>query len=104
MPRVTAAATTEIFFLDEILDEIEIETHGEFGKLSEWGPPVLAMLEALEDVPNGTTFVSVQDGEEHVVVSKSGGKFRVEVDSPDLTVRVSVPVRSVRRTVAQIVR
>ena len=91
-----AAATTEVFFLDEVLDEIEIETGGQFGKIV---PQVVAMLEVLEDVPNGTTFVEVQDGNDHVLVSKVRGKFRVEVESPDLSVKVSVPTRSVKRVV-----
>ena len=81
-----AVATTEVFFLDEILDEIEIETGGKF---SEWGPAVLGILEVLEDVPNGTTFVEVDEGDQHVRVSKTRGKFRIEVDSPEVTVRVS---------------
>ena len=96
-----AVATTEVFFLDEILDEIEIETGGRF---SEWGPAVLGILEVLEDVPNGTLFVAVEDGDESVRVSKTRGKFRIEVDSPDVTVKIALPVRSVRRIVKQIVK
>lgn len=96
-----AAATRNVFFLDHLVDEIEIDTGG---RLSDWAPSVLSMVEALGDVPNGTTLVSVVDGEERVRVAKERGKFRVEVDSPDVTVRVSVPVRSVERLAAEIVR
>jgi hypothetical protein len=102
MALIHAAATTSrIFLLDEILDEIEIETGGRF---SEYAPGVLAILEILDDVPNGTVFVSVEDGEESVRVSKESGKFRVQVDSPDVFVKVAVPTRSVKRIVSQIVR
>ena len=95
-----AAATTEVFFLDEILDEIEIETGGRFAELA---PQVLAMLEVLEDVPNGTILVEVQDREDHVTVSKVRGKFKVEVESPDISVNVSVPTRSVKKIVRTLV-
>lgn len=96
-----AAATTHVVFLDDILDEIEVDTGGH---LEEWGPTALAIVEMLGDVPNGTTLVSVEDGDERVRVAKERGKFRVEVDSPDVTVRVAVPVRSVERLVREIVR
>jgi len=96
-----AAATTEVFFLDDILDEVEIETHGQF---SQWAPVVVEILEVLEDVPNGTVLVDVHDDEEHVVVSKVRGKFRVEVESTDISVKVSVPTRSVKQTVKHLVR
>jgi hypothetical protein len=96
-----AAATSHVFFLDELIDEIEIETGGRFG---EWAPAVLEIVEALGDVPNGTTLVSVDDGRERVRVAKERGKFRIEVDAEDVSVRVSVPVRSVERLVAELVR
>ncbi|MDH3402978.1 MAG: hypothetical protein OES32_01125 [Acidobacteriota bacterium] len=96
-----AAATTEVFFLDDILDEIEIETGGRF---SEVAPAVLAIVEILDDVPNGTVLVSVEDGEQRVRVSKERGKFRVVVDSPEVLVDVAVPTRSVERVVRRVVR
>jgi hypothetical protein len=95
-----AAATSHVFYLDDLIDDIEIETGGRF---KEWGPTALAVVQELGDVPNGTTLVSVQDGDQHVRVAKEHGKFRVEVDSPDVTVRVSVPVRSVERLLAEVV-
>lgn len=96
-----AAATTEVFFLDEILDEVEIETGGRF---SEIGPQLVEMLDVLEDVPNGTVLVDVRDDEERVRVSKERGKFRVVVESPEISVKVSVPARSVRKIVRTVVR
>ncbi len=100
MALIHAATTTSrVFFMDEILEEIEIETGGRF---SEYAPAALGILEILDDVPNGTVFVSVQDGDESIRVSKERGKFRVQVDSPDVFVKVSVPTRSVRRIVGEI--
>jgi len=96
-----AAATTEVFFLDQIIDEIEVESGGHF---SEMAPHVLELLEVLDDVPNGTIFVQVFDGDEHVTVSKVRGKFRVEVESPDVSVDVAVPTRSVKKIVRTLVR
>lgn len=96
-----AAATTEVFFLDDILDEIEIETNGHFAEVA---PHIVSMLEALEDVPNGTIFVEVRDGNDHVIVSKVRGKFKVQVESPDVSVNVAVPTRSVKRVVRTLVR
>ncbi len=95
-----ATATGQVFFLDELIEEIEIETGGRF---SEYGPAVLGILEVLDDVPNGTVFVSVEDDEESVRISKERGKFRVQVDSPEIFVKVAVPTRSVKRIVGQIV-
>jgi hypothetical protein len=96
-----AAATTEVFFLDDLVDSIEVETNGEY---SRWAPAVAEMIEVLGDVPNGTVLVEVEDGNDHVLVSKVGGKFVVEVESPDLSVKVSVPTRSLSHTVARLAR
>lgn len=95
-----ATATGQVFFLDDLLEEIEIETGGRF---SQYAPAVLAIVEILDDVPNGTVFVAVEDGEESVRISKERGKFRVQVDSPELFVKVAVPTRAVKRIVRQIV-
>ncbi len=103
MALVHAAATTARSTQVFSLDDLEVELQGEFGDLGEWGGMVVEMLEALDDVPNGTTFVSVQDGDDRVRVSKERGKFRVEVDNPDISVRVAVPTRSVVRTVSALV-
>ena len=88
-----------MFFLDEIVEEIEIETGGRF---LEYAPAALGILEILDYVPNGTVFVSVEDGDESVRVSKERGKFRVQVDSPEVSVKVAVPTRSVKRIVGEI--
>jgi len=96
-----AAATTEVLFLDEIIEEIEIDTHGRF---ADFAPMALGLLEALDDAPNGTVFVEVHDHQDHVRVLKSRGKIRVEVDTPDILIKVAVPTRSIKRIVRQIVR
>jgi hypothetical protein len=60
-----------------------------------------AVAEELEDCPDGI-LVDVQDAQEVVTIEKKDGKIHVFVDSPDETVRCSVPIRTVRRAVERI--
>lgn len=89
---VATAGTTQRFALHDVDFDIE-------GELGRWVPVVEAMIHALADAPDGSTFVSVVDGDDRVKVTKARGKLRVEVDSPDVTVKVSVPLRALARTV-----
>lgn len=66
--------------------------------LGEWEPLVREVLEVLDDCPDAL-LVEVIDDHEHVRVSKEGRYLKVEVDADDVDVRVSIPTRSVRRTV-----
>ena len=65
--------------------------------LGEWGPMVREVLEVLDECPDAL-LVEVIDAHEHVRISKEGRHLKVEVDSDDVDVRVSIPTRSVRRS------
>lgn len=58
----------------------------------QWMPMARAAVEALVEAPDAT-LVEVEDGEEHVLVAKRGGRLIVEVRSPDADVDVAVPAR-----------
>ena len=79
-----------------------IEIDGDLN-LDEWEPFVDALFEGLEECPD-VTFVEVHDRGDHVRVAKDGGKIRVEVRDPDLSLKISVPIRPVRRTVTALMR
>lgn len=66
--------------------------------LGEWAPLVREVLKALDDCPDAV-LVEVIDGNERVRVTKEGRYLKVDVDQDDVDVRVSIPTRSVRRTV-----
>lgn len=74
---------------------------GGLEELGEIGAVVAELLTVLDDVPD-VTLVEVVDGRDHVTVSKRGGDLIVEVDEPDLSVRVSIPTRGARRLAARI--
>lgn len=69
--------------------------------LGELGPMVVALLEELESVPDAT-LVEVLDGRDHVKITKSGDKLLVEVEEPDLSVRVAIPASAVARIAERI--
>lgn len=79
-----------------------LEVHGDVD-LGEWAPFVEAVMEGLEECPD-TTFVEVVDHGDLVRVSKHGGKLRVEVEDSDISLRVAVPIRPVRRTISGLLR
>lgn len=74
-----------------------LDLHAEL-ELGEWEPLVREILEALDDCPDAV-LVEVIDDHEHIRVSKEGRNLEVRVSSDDVDVRVSIPTRSVRRTV-----
>lgn len=94
MALVDAAVTTSSFVVP---DEEWLDMHVELG---EWGPMFEAMLEELDELPD-CTLVEVEDGETHVRITKQGGSLRVLVDDEDVHVKVSVPMRSARRTLGK---
>lgn len=57
-----------------------------------------ALAEQIEDVPAGSVLVDVRNGAEHVRVAKDWRNFEIEVESPESSVRVSVPARLLSRT------
>ncbi len=65
-------------------------------EIEPWGPALEALADELARCPDAT-LVEVEDRGERVRVSKRGGKLRVEVESRDADVQVSVPVRLVVR-------
>jgi len=95
MALVDAAVTTSGFVIpeEEWLD-LDVE-------LGDWGPMIHAMLDELDDLPD-CTLVEVEDGLTSVRVYKEGGALKVLVDEEDVHVKVSVPMRSARRTLSKV--
>ena len=85
----------------DLLFDLEQHFHGKID-LGEWGPFVRGMLEALDECPD-TVLVEVSDGGDYVRVAKDGGSLVIEVTDSDVDLKVSVPTRSVRRTVSRLV-
>lgn len=101
MALVSATAATAGFLSPVDHDEL-IEVHGDL-QLEEWEPFVDALLAGLEECPD-VTFVEVVDRGDTVRISKKGGKIRVEVRDPDMSLNVAVPIRPVRRTISGLLR
>ena len=64
-------------------------------------PIIDAAIPALDDSPDGL-LVEVIDPGEHVLVTKRGGSIVVDVNDPDETVHVSVPLRAAQSAIHQI--
>jgi hypothetical protein len=64
-------------------------------------PIIDAAIPALKDTPDGV-LVEVRDPGEHVVVTKRGGSIVVDVNDPDETVHVSVPLIAAQSAIHQI--
>jgi hypothetical protein len=64
-------------------------------------PAIDAAIPALGDCPDGV-LVEVVDPGEHVLVTKRGGSIVVDVNDPDDTVHVSVPLRAAQSAIHQI--
>jgi hypothetical protein len=62
---------------------------------------VQALATELENIPD-TDFVEVQGKHERVLVSKSGGNLIIDVQTPEETVYVSVPIRSTGNIVSKL--
>jgi hypothetical protein len=62
---------------------------------------VQALATELENIPD-TDFVEVQGKHERVLVSKSGGNLVIDVQTPEETVYVSVPIRSTGNIVSKL--
>jgi hypothetical protein len=60
-----------------------------------------AALPALEQCPDGV-FVEVTDPGEHVLVAKVGSSIVIDVNDPDETVHVSVPLRAAESAIHEI--
>jgi len=101
MAVVSATAATAGFLSPVHAGDL-VEIDGDFD-LGEWEPFVDAIFEGLEDCPD-VTFVEVLDHGEHVRVAKQGGKIRIEVRDPDISLNVAVPIRPIRRIVSSLLR
>ena len=64
-------------------------------------PIIDAAIPALRDSPDGV-FVEVREPDEHVMVAKQGGSIIVDVNDPDETVHVSVPLIAAQSAIHQI--
>jgi hypothetical protein len=64
-------------------------------------PIIDAAIPALNDSPDGI-LVEVKNPGEHVVVTKRGGSIVVDVNDPDETVHVSVPLIAAQSAIHQI--
>ena len=95
MALVDAAVTTSTWVVpDEEWLDLDVE-------LGEWGPMLHAILEELDEMPD-CTLVEVEDGLTTVKVSKERGALKVRVDDEDVHVKISVPMRSARRTLSKV--
>jgi hypothetical protein len=90
-----AVASGDLLF--DVEDHLNVQLD-----LGEWGPLVREMLEELDECPDAV-LVEVVDGSDHVRVVKDGGSLLVEVSDSDVDLRVSIPTRSIRRTVGRLV-
>jgi hypothetical protein len=64
-------------------------------------PIIDAAIPALNDCPDGV-LVEVEEPGEHVLVAKHGGSIVVDVNDPDETVHVSVPLEAAESAIHQI--
>lgn len=93
--NVAVSAGRHVVDSDEL---VELEAH-----IGEWAPLVSEILEVLENCPD-VTLVDVQHGDGQVRVVKEGRYLKIYVhDGRELSVQVSLPTRSVRRTVERLV-
>jgi len=67
----------------------------------EYAPLVKVLAKELRRYPN-TTFVEVQDSEEHVRIRTVGRKLQVDVQGADAEVHVAVPLSTINDLVEQI--
>jgi hypothetical protein len=70
-------------------------------EIEEWRPLVRQLADELGSMPEGE-LVRVTTGSEEVVISQRGGRFRIDVDTPDAQVHVSVPRRAAARILDKI--
>jgi len=101
LPMPVAVMDAAVATTDWVLDEEELlQLHADLD-LGEWGPMVREVLEELDDCPD-FTLVEVEDGDVWVRVRKKRGKLVVEVEEPSTSVKVSIPTRSIHRTVSRL--
>lgn len=101
LPMPVAVLDAAVATTDWVLDEEELlQIHADLD-LGEWGPMVRELLEELDDCPD-FTLVEVKEDDVWVRVRKKRGKLVVEVEEPSTSIKVSVPTRTIRRTVSRL--
>ena len=101
LPMPVAVVDAAVATTDWVLDEEELlQLHADLD-LGEWAPMVREMLEVLDDCPDAT-LVEVEDGDVWVRVRKKRGKVVGEFLHNSTSIKVSVPTRSIRRTVSRL--
>jgi len=64
-------------------------------------PLVQALTAEMRKYPD-TTFVEVEDGEEHVKISTIGRKIQIDVDGPEEKVHIAVPLSTINDVAEQL--
>jgi hypothetical protein len=101
LPMPVAFVDAAVATTDWVLDEEEwLQLHADLD-MGEWAPMVRELLAELDDCPD-VTLVEVEDNDVWVRVRKKGGKLVVEVEEPSTSITVSVPTRTIRRTVSRL--
>ena len=67
----------------------------------EWLPVVRAALRELQKTPDAV-FVEVETARQHVLVQKTWGRIKVDVDTDDAEVHVAVPLRTAQHALAEL--
>lgn len=98
---VPAALVEVAVFASDCALPTDVQLHLD-AELGEWGPLLTAVMAALDESAD-TTLVEVQDGDDWVRVRKQGNKLSVEIEQPDLSLKVTFPSRAARRIVERIV-
>ena len=70
-------------------------------QLEAWQPFLNALIDELAECPDATV-VAVEDGRDRVLIRKAGRNFEIYVYSATAEVEVSVPARSLRRTLRHV--
>jgi hypothetical protein len=97
MALVDAAVATSTWVVPE-KDWLALEM-----ELGDWGPLVRELLRDLDNCPD-VTLVEVEDDGEWVRLAKQNGALEVQVEDGDVSVRISVPMRSARRALTRLAR
>jgi hypothetical protein len=67
----------------------------------DWAPIAHIAVDEMRRYPN-TTFVEVQNSQEHVKISTVGRKIQVDVEAPEESIHVAVPLTMIDDVITQI--
>jgi len=74
---------------------------GASARANECLPLIQTLTAEMRKYPD-TTFVEVEDGEEHVKISTIGRKIQIDVDGPEEKVHVAVPLSTINDVAEQL--